>query len=303
MPFDPLPPLNALRAFEAAARHKSFTKAANELNMTQAAVSYQIKQLEDRFGDALFVRGVRQVSLSEAGARLAPQISEAFEIIRRSFAEAKGEADNLLTITTWQTFASSWLAKHLGSFQIYCGDFAVKLDITNQTYDSFRNSGVDVAIRTGTGNWPGMISRKIMGFDYTPMLSPKLLDRLGPLEKPEDLLNFPMVAPNDPWWSTWFEAMGVDTSSLERARGPALSTQHIHGVAAISGDSVAMLTPCLYQDELSSGTLIQPFEHVELEQLWVWLCYPKEHKNRRKVALFEEWLFEKLDETMPNRAV
>ncbi len=141
MTLDPLPPLTALRAFDAAARHNSFTKAAEELHMTQAAVSYQIKLLEDRFGEPLFVRSARQVTLSEAGARLAPSVMEAFEIIRRGFAEAKGRRDDLLTITMVQTFASAWLARHLGGFQIYNGDVAVKIDISSHLIHDFQAPG------------------------------------------------------------------------------------------------------------------------------------------------------------------
>lgn len=302
MSLDPLPPLTALRAFEAAARHKSFTNAANELNMTQAAVSYQIKQLEDRFGEPLFIRGARQVSLSDAGARLAPSITEAFEIIRRSFAEAKGKTDDLLTITTAQTFASSWLAKHFGAFTICCAALAVKLDISSTAYSDFQSAGVDVAIRTGNGNWPGLVAKKLIHFDYTPMLSPKLAEQ-HELNEPADILKLPMASPSDPWWHSWFSAMNVDTSALKKATGPILDVQYIHGVAAISGSSVALLTPSFYREELAAGTLIQPFEHIEKEDHAIWLCYPEHRQNWKKIQIFEEWLFPMLDETMPDRRV
>lgn len=302
MSLQPLPPLTALRAFEAAARHKSFTKAANELNMTQAAVSYQIKQLEDRFGEPLFIRSTRQVSLSDAGVRLAPSVTEAFEIIRRSFAEAKGQADDLLTITTAQTFASSWLAKHFGDFTICCAAVAVKLDISSTAYSDFQTAGVDVGIRTGKGNWPGLVAKKLMHFDYTPMLSPKLLEQFD-LQDPKDLLKLPMASPSDPWWHSWFESQGVDTAGIKKARGPILDVQYIHGIAALSGSAVALLTPCLYRDELANGALIQPFAHIEQEDHAIWLCYPEHRKTWRKIQIFEDWLFPMLDETMPNRRV
>jgi LysR family glycine cleavage system transcriptional activator len=301
MSLTPLPPLAALRAFEAAARHKSFTKAANELNMTQAAVSYQIKQLEDRFGEPLFIRGTRHVNLSDAGERLAPSITEAFEMIRRSFAEAKGTKDNVLTITTSQTFASSWLAKHLGSFQMHCNALAVKLDITNESYKDFQSAGVDVAIRTGRGNWPDLQCKPVLRFRYTPLVAPKFIERHGPLNNPQDLLGLPMVAPADPWWETWFAAAGVNSAPLKSKRGPMLSSHYIHGIAAISGDNAAILSPDIYRDELANGTLIQPFDHVEMDELAIWLCYPKYRTNWRKIGIFEDWFFQKLDETMPDR--
>jgi len=302
MSIQPLPPLTALRAFEAAARHKSFTNAAKELNMTQAAVSYQIRQLEDRFGEALFIRGTRQISLSEAGARLAPSITEAFEIIRRSFAEAKGTQDNLLTITTVQTFASSWLAKHFGAFAIHCNEIAVKMDISSTAYSNFQNEGIDIAFRSGAGVWPGLTAKRLMNFDYTPMLSPKLAAQYE-LNEPADILKMPMASPSDPWWHTWFKSQGVDTAGLKKAKGPILDVQSIHGIAAVSGSAIALLTPCLYRDELASGTLVQPFSHIEEEDHAIWLCYPEHRQNWRKIRIFEDWLFPMLDETMPDRRV
>ncbi|MGJ8528687.1 LysR family transcriptional regulator [Maritalea sp.] len=304
MSLQPLPPLTALRAFEAASRHKSFTKAANELNMTQAAVSYQIKQLEDRFGEPLFIRGTRQVSLSEAGVRLAPSITEAFEIIRRSFAEAKGHADGLLTITTSQTFASSWLARHLGGFQVHCDELAVKLDISNTSYDDFQSAGVDVAIRTGLGDWDGLVARKIMHIDYTPMLSPSLAKRSGGVPKhPQDLLEMQLIDPEDLWWRKWLEGAGADASALKTARGLRYGTQAMDGIVAQSGHGVGILTPSFYRDELASGLLIQPFEHVQKEEFAIWLCYPERRKNWSKIKIFENWLFPMLDKTMPDRRV
>ena len=304
MSLQPLPPLTALRAFEAASRHKSFTKAANELNMTQAAVSYQIKQLEDRFGEALFIRRTRQVDLSEAGARLAPSITEAFEIIRRSFAEAKGHADGLLTITTTQTFATSWLARHLGGFQVHCDELAIKLDVSNVSYDDFQTAGVDIAIRTGHGNWEGLVARKIMHIDYSPMLSPGLAERNGGVpEHPSDLLDMQLIDPTDPWWRKWFKSTNVDTSTLNTAGGLRFGTHAMDGIVAQAGHGVGILTPSLYRDELASGALIQPFEHVEFEELSIWLCYPERRRNWPKIKAFENWLFPMLDQTMPDRRV
>jgi len=304
MALHPLPPLTALKAFEAAARHGSFTKAANELNMTQAAVSYQIRQLEDRFGEPLFIRQTRRVSLSDAGIKLAPSITEAFEIIRRSFAEAKGHSDDQLVITTSQTFASSWLARHLGSFQLHCSQLAVRLDITNTAHSDFQNAGIDIAIRTGRGKWPGMISKKLMHIDYTPMLSPALADRSGgvPLH-PNELFKMQMIDPTDPWWRSWFEGAGYDASKLKTATGLRYGTQAMDGIVAQSGHGVGILTPSFYIDELASGSLIQPFEHVQHEELAVWLCYPERRKNWNKIKVFEEWLFPMLDQTMPGRRV
>src|SRR4051812_20084595 len=146
----PLPPLAAIRVFEAAARHGSFTKAAAELGMTQAAVSYQIKVLEERVGAPLFLRRPRQVLLTDAGQRLAPAVTEAFALMRDAYAATRGAAEGVLCVSTLVTFASNWLAQHLGSFQIDHPSIAVRLDTSDCLVD-FAREDIDVGIRSGRG--------------------------------------------------------------------------------------------------------------------------------------------------------
>src|SRR4029079_5552708 len=149
------PPLQAVRVFDALARHLNFTKAATELNMTQSAVSYQVKLLESFIGAPLFVREARGVSLSEQGRMVAPMVRRALNDLTQAFQSAKSETTNLLVISTLQTFASTWLAPRIGEFQMQNPDIAVKLDVSNHLVD-FQNDRVDVGIRTGKGNWPGL---------------------------------------------------------------------------------------------------------------------------------------------------
>ena len=156
----PLPPLAAIRAFEAAARHASFTKAAEELGMTQAAVSYQIKVLEERVGVPLFLRRPRQVVLTEAGQRLAPAVSEAFALLSEAYAAVRTGAQGTLVISTIQTFGSNWLARHLGSFQIAHPSIAVRLDTSSHMVD-FAREEIDVGIRSGGGKWPGLAAHML----------------------------------------------------------------------------------------------------------------------------------------------
>ena len=150
-----LPPLAAVRAFEAAARLLSFTRAAEELAMTQAAVSYQIKVLEERVGSPLFIRKPRQVELTETGKALAAASTEAFRILAESFEQVRTGAQGTLSITTVLTFASNWLARHLGSFQIAHPSLAVRIDTSSHMVD-FAREDVDIGIRSGNGNWPGL---------------------------------------------------------------------------------------------------------------------------------------------------
>src|SRR3712207_3570108 len=157
MPRSPfkLPPMSAVRVFEAAARHQSFTRAAEELGMTQAAVSYQIRMLEDRVGTPLFTRLPRQVVLTAKGRQLAPAVTEAFEALRDAFSGLEEAVQSVLSITTLTTFASAWLVPRLGRFQQLHPDIAVQIDVSSQVVDLAR-SDFDIAIRSGTGEWPGL---------------------------------------------------------------------------------------------------------------------------------------------------
>jgi LysR family glycine cleavage system transcriptional activator len=157
----PLPPLAAIRCFEAAARHQSFTRAAEELGMTQAAVSYQIKLLEDRVGGPLFIRGTRGVTLTEMGRQLAPSITEAFAQLRGAFSLLRETAENVLNITALETFTTNWLVPRLGSFQVAHPEIAVRLDASGRIVD-FTREEFDVGIRSGDGKWPGLVSHGLL---------------------------------------------------------------------------------------------------------------------------------------------
>ena len=169
-----LPPLSAIRAFEAAARHGSFTKAAEELGMTQAAVSYQVKLLEDRVGAPLFLRQARKVVLSEAGKRLAPSVSEAFQRLEAGFAAMRETSDGVLSVTAVHTFATNWLVPRMGAFQVAHPEIAVRLEVSARTVD-FGREDFDVGIRGGKGSWPGVKAHELFPMRFTPLCSPDLL--------------------------------------------------------------------------------------------------------------------------------
>src|SRR5919109_1400056 len=163
-----LPPLSAVRAFEAAARHGSFTKAAAELGMTQAAVSYQVKLLEDRVGAPLFLRLPKRVALSEAGKRLAPPVTEAFQRLAAAFASLRESNEGVLSVTAILSFASNWLVPRLGSFQLAHPNIAVRLE-TSQRMVDFSREEIDVGIRGGRGTWPGLKTHLLMPTEFTPL--------------------------------------------------------------------------------------------------------------------------------------
>lgn len=284
-----LPPLAAIRVFEAAARLKSFTKAAQELGMTQAAVSYQIKVLEERVGAPLFLRGPRQVALTEVGARLAPAVTAAFEQLAEAYAAARGASDGVLRVTTVLTFASHWLARRLGAFQMAHPGIAVRLDTSSRLLD-FARDEVDVAIRTGEGDWPGLEAHFLMPVEYSPMLSPKLAERAGGIREPADLLKLPLLDPRDPWWREWFALAGVDADELAGRPDTSLGSQAHEAAAAMAGQGVAILTPAFFAEELAEGRLVQPFELRGSNPCGYWLAYPKARRNAPAIRAFRDWL-------------
>jgi LysR family transcriptional regulator, glycine cleavage system transcriptional activator len=231
-----LPPLTALRAFEAVARHLSFTKAAEEIGMTQAAVSYQIRMLEERFGSPLFLRLPRQVELTDAGRQLAPAVTEAFGLISEAYAAAKTGGQGTLTISASVTFATMWLARHIGDFQIAHPAIAVRMDASNRFVD-FSREEADLGIRSGSGEWPGLRAHLLVRGDFSPMLSPKLA-ATTPISEPSDLLRLPILDADDPWWVSWFAAAGALYPAPVRDRR--LGMQAFAASAALAGQGGAL---------------------------------------------------------------
>ncbi|TGQ74461.1 MAG: LysR family transcriptional regulator [Mesorhizobium sp.] len=284
-----LPPLGAIRVFEAAARLGSFTKAAEELGMTQSAASYQIKVLEERAGAPLFVRKTRQIELTEAGEQLAPHATGAFAALADAWLATKGGATGVLSLTTVQTFASNWLAVRLGEFQLMHPDLAVKVDTSSRLADLTRD-GMDIGIRTGTGKWPGLTAHYLFKADYTPMLSPRLAESVGGIRRPEDLYKVALCCASDPWWRIWFEAAGVPFEPDRVIMGPELGIQAYDAMAAITDQGAAILTRNLYSVFLAKGQLMQPFDVLGSDGDGYWLVHAENRRNIPKIKLFRDWL-------------
>lgn len=283
-------PLNALRVFESAARHMSFTRAGDELGMTQTAASYQIKLLEEFVGAALFDRKPRNLQLTESGSRLAPRVSDGLQTLLEAVADIKQSTGGTLFIHTTPTFAARWLSRHLVSFQMENPDLAVRLE-TSQHFVDFNGLDVDVAIRAGSGKWSGLTSHLLMRGGFTPMLSPALAESIGGVHKPEDILKLNIIDPADPWWKLWFQSAGIENPVLEQKHGSRYGAQTYEATAAIAGQGVAILTPEFYVDEVALGRLIQPFNILNYDAANYWLVYPENRGRSRKVALFRDWIF------------
>lgn len=293
-----LPPLSALRVFEAAARLGGFTKAAEELGMTQSAVSYQIKLLEERIGAPLFVRGTRRVDLTETGETLALQSTRALSALADAWAAVKGGASGVLAVTSVDTFASNWLAVRLGTFQLMHPGLAVKVDASTRLVD-FTRENVDAGIRTGSGDWPGLKAHYLFKADYTPMLSPRLAESVGGIRKPEDLYKVALLCADYRWWPSWFEAAGLRYDPDRVVVGARLDTEIYDAMAAMTDQGAAILTRNLYSDFVAKGQLIQPFDISASDGDGYWLVYLESRRNTPRIKAFRDWI---LDETAGIRA-
>ena len=287
-----LPPLNALRAFEAAARHLSFTKAAAELNVTPAAVSHQVKALEDIAGVLLFKRLTRALALTARGQAALPALSEGFDLL----AEAAGQLDDkaeldVFTITTAPSFAAKWLVPRLDDFQEKNPGVKARIDATMALVD-LRRDGVDVAIRYGRGQYPGHHADRLFEEEIFPVCSPKLA-----LNNPEDLahhtllhVGFATDSQSYPDWRMWLKSAGI--SGVDWRKGPEFSLENMAVQAALEGHGVALVNTSLVRDDLASGALVRPFELGIQTGFAYYLAIPDENMEQPAVVAFRRWILD-----------
>lgn len=283
-----LPPLAAVRVFEAAARHENFSRAAEELAMTQAGVSYQIKLLEERLGAQLFVRRGRNMVLTALGRRIAPRVSESFAGLEEAFALVRAENERVLTITAPSSFATLWLSARLGAFQLRHPELAVRLDVSNRLVD-LESGEFDVAIRRVVRPGPELEAHFVMRHVFTPMASPDFLLH-HPVNEPRDFLSLPRISAEDEWWPRWLEQLPEPPPSLAAPAGLRFESQALDSQAALAGHGVAMLSPFLFARELEQGRLIAPFPYIGREIHALWLCYSPVKRGLAKVRAFRQWL-------------
>jgi LysR family glycine cleavage system transcriptional activator len=282
-------PLASLRVFEAAARLRSFTRAAEELGMTQAAVSWQIKALEGRLGQSLFRRLPREVSPTEAGERLSSAATEAMTLLRRAINDVLEADEGVLSITTLATLATQWLAPRLGAFQLANPDLAVRLDTAPQLVDLAREN-FDVGLRSGSGDWPGLDSARLMPALFTPLCSPAMAGRLG-LTDPCDLIDAPRIGMEKDW-AAWFAAAGVAPTSSRPISRLTADYQALEVAAALGDQGVALASPILFAREIAAGLLVRPFGQSVALSAGYWLVWPHDRRRSRKIVRFRDWLVE-----------
>ncbi len=282
-------PLNALRVFEAVARHGSFSRAGEELGMTQTAVSYQIKLLEGILGEQLFLRQPRQIVNTDAANRMLPNVGKAFELLSEAMLSARQTSNETLEIHSSPTFASHWLARNLGSFQLAWPAIAVRLLRVSKITD-FNRDPADISIRWGVGPWPDLECHLLGRFSFTPMLSPALADSIGSLPRPEDLLRLPIIGAQQTSWLNWFASVGITEPDLSSHTRHNYVEQDMCSNAALAGQGVAILNHIYYAEELAAGRLIAPFNHHFNDKIGIWLVYPESRRNTPKIKAFREWI-------------
>ncbi len=290
-----LPPLNAIRAFEAAARHLSFTRAAKELNVTQAAVSHQIKGLEERLKIRLFRRAGRVLLLTDEGQKLFPDVRDALDILHVAFDGLRRlHAEGVLTVTTLPSFATRWLVPKLRRFRGFHPEIDIRLHTSTDIVD-MRLEGIDVGVRHGLGQWPGLIATRLMEEDVFPVCSPTILEGKIPLDKPADLARHTLLQDAGMDWRIWLEAAGVDTVDPER--GPGFLDSSMALQAAIDGQGIMLGRSVLVADDLAAGRLIKPFDISFPNAYAYWVVCPKADVNRPKVRAFRSWLLDEAEAT------
>jgi LysR family glycine cleavage system transcriptional activator len=286
-----LPSLNGLRAFEAAARHLSFTLAAAELNVTQTAISHQIRRLEEELGIKLFIRQNRALALTPKAKDYLPGIRAAFDDLRLATDRIQRKSGSrVLTVSTLASLAAKWLLPRLSSFQQAHPEIDVRIT-TSTTLVDFRDGDVDAAIRYGRGQWPGLRNEWLMADEMFPVCSPALLTGNKPLRTPEDLAHHVLLSSsnNDDDWRLWLTAVGLPTN-ISKLPGLSFDLLLMTVPAAMDGMGIAIGRTSYVQDDIAKGRLVVPFKLKLPVNAGFYLVRPDTRPDPPKLTAFREWL-------------
>jgi LysR family transcriptional regulator, glycine cleavage system transcriptional activator len=284
-----LPPLNALRAFEATARHLSVKAAAEELSVTPGAVSQLIKSLERTLGVALFQRANRGIFLTEKGQSYLPAVRNAFRQIAEATRRITASSDTgVLTVSTTPSFAAAWLVPRLKHFQDAHPEIDLQITATKTLVD-FSRDGVDVAIRHGLGRYAGLHSERIFAVELLAVAAPSMVSRLGAPKSPRELVRWPHVHDADRKdWHLWFEAQGID--DIGAPRGPAFDDPNLLRQAVLAEQGAGLLPAPLVANDLAAGRLLKLADIAWPEEFAYYLVYPAAFHERPKIAAFRAWI-------------
>ena len=287
-----LPSLNGLRAFEAAARHLSFTQAASELNVTQTAISHQIRRLEEELGIRLFIRQNRALALTPEAKDYLPGVRAAFNDLRLATDRLnRRDSDHVLTVSTLASLAAKWLLPRLSAFQEAHPGIDVRITTSTSLVD-FQRDDVDAAIRYGRGQWAGVRSDWLMAEELFPVCSPALLQGNKPLKCPEDLKNHVLLHTsnaNSDDWRLWLTAAG-QPSDLSKQPGLTFDMIFMTIQAAVDGLGVAMGRSAYVEEDIAKGRLVVPFKIALPTDAGFYLVSPAGRTDPPKLSAFRKWL-------------
>lgn len=298
-----LPPLNALRAFEAVARHLSFTKAAEELHVTPAALSHQLRGLEEHLGTGLFHRRARTIELTQSGRLLYPGIQSGFDQLRAAVDRLSSRpANRVLVISAGPGFTAKWLAPRLYRFIEVHPEIDARISAGSLPVD-LAKADVDIAIRVSNGDHPGLHVERLMEERILPLCSPRLLEGDHGLKSPADLARFPLIhidlpppAPQGATWAYWFQEAGI--TGIDAERGLRFNVvDHAHD-AAIAGAGVVMAHKVIASYDMAAGRLVAPFgpELPMFGRHYHLLC-AKGQESSPKIRAFRDWMFAEMTAT------
>jgi LysR family transcriptional regulator, glycine cleavage system transcriptional activator len=284
-----LPPLNALRAFEATARHLSVKNAAAELCVTPGAVSQLVKALELHLGVSLFRRVNRGVYLTDAGQDYLPPVRNAFRQIAEASGRVAMSADSgILTVSVTPFFAAAWLVPRLKAFQDRHPEIDLQV-VTGSALVDFSRQGVDVAVRHGLGRYPGLCSHRVVAVEIVPVAAPALAATIGMPATAADLTRWPQVHDAErKGWHLWFQAQGIH--DIGPPRGPAFDDSGLLLKAVLTGQGAGLLPAAMVAQELAEGRLVRLADLVLLETFAYYLVYPEMSRDRPKIAAFRDWI-------------
>ncbi|HEX9446371.1 MAG TPA: transcriptional regulator GcvA [Dongiaceae bacterium] len=283
-----LPSLPALRVFEAAARLLSFTRAAAELHVTQAAVSHQVRSLEDQLGQPLFKRSTRRLELTTAGQRLLPAATSAFTTLERAVADLR-RSKAILTITTTPFFGARWLAPRLGRFATRHPDIELSIRHTKAVLD-LATEGIDLAIRSGRGHWPGLAADIIAPLVLMPVATPDYVARLR-LDQRSDIVRATLLHDEGrEEWTEWLTIAGLDPT--QASDGQIFDDEHVLFAATMSGQGIALVMRNLVDAEIRKGLLVPVFDLTMGDGWGYYVVHPPEMSRVPKVAAFRSFIFQ-----------
>ena len=284
-----LPSLNALKAFEAAARHESFTKSAQELNVTQGAVSHQVKALEAELGLRLFNRERQRLVITDAGRTYLEVVRDAFDRLAVGTNRLlQMQKSGVLTVSTSPNFAAKWLVHRLGRFVEGQPDIDLRVSASLQHID-FAREDFDLAIRHGDGQWPGLHVTRLCAEELFAVCNPKFLRGRSALRSPADLRHHTLLHTTDRrGWIDWLEAAGA--GGVDAARGPVFNQASMAIDAAVDGQGVALARSALAAWDLLAGRLVRPFAFSVKVSYAYWIVCPKSTADLPKIATFRAWL-------------